>query len=175
MVALAEKFCQKDFNAKVTHLSDMFGSLNTCPKVVHYYGETLVPTNENSWMIDTYGSADLPQLPHYVTEEFWDMAAEATNHITFGSFKKIYPKNSANIHFWASMYKVYPTVSKFVIQNLIPFPTTWLCETGFSAKCVLKTKHRNRLEVEHDLRLCLSKVTPRLHRLTDGKQAQLSH
>ena len=26
---LAEKFCQKDFNAKVTHLSDMFGSLNS--------------------------------------------------------------------------------------------------------------------------------------------------
>lgn len=46
-----------------------------------------------------------------------------------------------------------------------PFATTWLCETGFSAMCVLKTKHRNRLKVEDDLRLCLSKVMPRFQKL----------
>ena len=73
------------------------------------------------------------------------------------------------------MYEVYPTVSKFIIKKLIPFATTWLCEAGFSAMCVLKTKHRNRLEVEAALRLCLSKVSPRFQKLTDGKQAQLSH
>jgi len=53
------------------------------------------------------------------------------------------------------MYKVHLIVSKFMIQKLIPFATTWLCENAFSAMCV------NRLEVEADLRLCLSKVTPR--------------
>ena len=73
------------------------------------------------------------------------------------------------------MYKMYPTVSKFVPKKLIAFATTWLCEAGFSAVCVLKAKHRNRLEVEADLRLCLSKVSPRFQKLTDGKQAQLSH
>ena len=41
--------------------------------------------------------------------------------------------------------------------------------------CILKTKHRNRLEVEADLRLCLSTVSPRFQKLTDGKQAQISH
>jgi len=40
---------------------------------------------------------------------------------------------------------------------------------------VLETKHRNRLEVEADLRLCLSEVTPRFQKLTDAKQARLSH
>ena len=241
IVALAEKFCQEDFNAKVAYLADIFDSLNSlnlsmqgagftvidhsakvaayykklilwksyvtrdeydmfpelthyicdkevnikqtiighleqlAQKFVHYYGETLVPTNENDWIIDPFAGTDLPQLPLHVAEEFMDMIAEATNRITFRSFKEKYPKDSANIHFWASMYKVYPTVSKFVIQKLIPFATTWLCETGFSAMCVLKTKHRNRLEVESDLRLCLSKVTPRFQKLTDGKQAQLSH
>ena len=39
--------------------------------------------------------------------------------------------------------------------------------------CILKTKHRNRLEVEADLRLCLSTVSPRFQKLTDGKQAQI--
>ena len=41
--------------------------------------------------------------------------------------------------------------------------------------CALKTKHRNWFDVEADLRLCLSKVSPRFQKLTDGKQAQLSH
>ena len=41
--------------------------------------------------------------------------------------------------------------------------------------CILKTKHRNRLEVEADLRLCLSTVSPRFQKLIDGKQAQISH
>ena len=73
------------------------------------------------------------------------------------------------------MYKMYPIVSKFVMKKLIPFATTSLREAGFSALCVLKTKHRNRLEVEADLRLCLSKVSPQFQKLTDGKQAQLSN
>ena len=58
------------------------------------------------------------------------------------------------------MHKIYLTVSKFVITKLIPFATTWLCEAGFSAMCVLKTKHQNQLDVETDLRLCLGKVSP---------------
>ena len=140
-----------------------------------YYGETLESTNENDWIIDPFACKDLPQLPLHVAEEFMDMTAEATNRISFLSFKEKYPKDSANIHFWASMQEVYPTVSKFVLQKLIPFATTWLCEAGFSAMSVLKTKHRNRLEVEADLRLCLSKVTPRFQKLADGMQAQPSH
>ena len=73
------------------------------------------------------------------------------------------------------MYKMYPTISKFVIKKLIPFATTWLCKAGFSALGILKTKHRNRLDVEADLRLCVSKVSPQFQKLTDGKQAQISH
>ena len=73
------------------------------------------------------------------------------------------------------MNPMYPTVSKFVKRKLIPFATTWLCETAFSGLCVSKTKHRNRLDVEADLGLCLSKMKPRFQKLADAKQAQLSH
>ena len=75
---------------------------------------------------------------------------------------------------WASKYNMYPTVSMFVVKKVFPFETTWLCEAGFSAMCILKTNHRSRLEVEADLRLCLSKVSPRFQKLTDIKQAQTS-
>ena len=41
------------------------------------------------------------------------MTTEATNRISFASFKEQCPKDSTNVHFWAFMNPVYPTV-----QNL---------------------------------------------------------
>ena len=169
---LTKYICGKEIDIKQT----IIGHLNQlAEKFVDYYGDDLSPTNENDWIIDPFAGTDLPQLPLLVAEEFMDMTAEPTNRISFASFREKHPKDSVSIHFWASIYKTYPTVSRFVIKKLIPFATTWLCEAGFSAMCILKTKHRNRLEVEADLRLCLSTVSPRFQKLTDGKQAQISH
>ena len=144
-------------------------------KFEDYYGEALTPSEENDLILHPFTGTDLPHLPLHVTEQFMDMIIEATNRTSFASLKEQYPKDSANIHFWASTNPVYPTIPKFVIRKFIPFATIWLCKTAFSALCVLKTKHRNRLDVEADLRLCLSKVKPRLQKLADAKQAQLSH
>ena len=92
-------------------------------------------------------------LPLKVSEEFFEMTSEEVNRIAFTSAKEKYPKVTANIYFWAAMYSPYPTISEFVIKELIPFATTWLFEAGFSAMSVLETKYRNRLDIEHDMRL----------------------
>ena len=62
-----------------------------------------------------------------------------------------------------------------MIQQLIPFASSWLCKAAFSAISVLKTKHRKRLDVEHDLRLSLSKITPQFLKLVATKQVHSSH
>ena len=155
---LKHYLCDKEVNIKQT----VIGHLKMlAQKFEDYYGENLTPSDENDWILDPFAGTDLPHLPLYVTENFMDMTIEATNRISFASLKEQYPKDSASIHFWAFINPVYPTVSKFVIKKLIPFATTWLCKTAFSALCLLKTKHQNRLDVEADLRLCLSKVKPR--------------
>ena len=59
----------------------------------------------------------------------------------------------------ASVNSSYPTLSKYVNQHLIAFAPTWLCESGFSAMSLLETKCRNRMDVEHDIHLCLKKDT----------------
>ena len=101
------------------------------------------------------------------------MTAEASNRLSFESFKKKHPTLSANIYFWVSMCTVYPALSKFVIKQLIPFATTYLCEADFSAMSVLKTKKRNRLDVEDDMRLCLCNVTQRFQKLADKYAATM--
>ena len=106
---------------------------------MHYFGESLTPNSQSGWIIDPFAGEELPQLPIHVAEQFIDMTTEAANRISFASFKEKYPKCFAHIHFWASMHKVYSTVSKFVIQKLIPFSRTWLCETGFSAMRAIKS------------------------------------
>ena len=105
------------------------------------------------------------------------MIAEPLNRITFNSFKEKHSKVSANLFFWASMQSTYPLVSAFVIKQLIPFATTgtWLCEAGFSAMSVLKTKHKNQLDIEHDLQLYISKAMPQFQKLVDRKQPKSSH
>ena len=50
-----------------------------------------------------------------------------------------------------------------------------MCERSFSALTNMKTKHRSRLNVESDLRVCLSQIAPRIDKLCKVKQAHPSH
>jgi hypothetical protein len=69
--------------------------------------------------------------------------------------------------FWCSKIVAYPVLAKKALSALIPFATTCLCESGFSALVSDKTKARNRLDARHDMRLALSKIVPRISVLTD--------
>ena len=77
--------------------------------------------------------------------------------------------------FSCSLTQAYPRLAKRVMGALIPFATTYLCESGFSALITIKTKSRNRLDVKHDMRVALSKTTPQFHLIIAVKQQQPSH
>ncbi|GBP70019.1 Zinc finger BED domain-containing protein 5 [Eumeta japonica] len=57
---------------------------------------------------------------------------------------------------WCRIRDEYPMLGKMALNILLPFPTTYLCETGFSTCAATKTKYRNRLNAEPDMRLQLS-------------------
>ena len=64
---------------------------------------------------------------------------------------------SASLHsFWCKMLQSYSCLSEKVIWLLMPYPSTYLCEQSFSTMVVMKTKHRNRLEIEKDMIVALS-------------------
>jgi len=62
-----------------------------------------------------------------------------------------------------------------VIRQLMPYPSTYVCESAFSAMATIKTKARNRLDVEADIRVALATTEADIPTLAARKQAQLSH
>ena len=78
-------------------------------------------------------------------------------------------------HFWASQLEAYPALATKALKVLVPFATTYLCEQGFSCLLHIKTKSRNWLNSEHDMRVALSTKTPRFDAIIEKKQQQRSH
>ena len=83
---------------------------------------------------------------------------------------------SASLHsFWCKMLQSYPHLSERAIWLLMPYPSSYLCEQSFSTMVVMKTKYRNRLEIEKDMIVALSSTEPRIGKLVAEKEAQPSH
>lgn len=77
--------------------------------------------------------------------------------------------------FWCGIGQAYPLLVERAMSVLLPFATTYLCESGFSALVSIKTKNRSRLDVKDDMRLALSKTVPDFKKLIEEKQQQPSH
>ena len=61
---------------------------------------------------------------------------------------------------------------------LLPFTTTYLCESGFSSVTITKSKSRNSLKtatLNATMRVSLSPINPRLDLIISQKQGQVSH
>src|ERR1043165_5157462 len=72
----------------------------------------------------------------------------------------------------------YGLISDPALKFLIPFSTSYLCETGFSAIFIYacdQKQIRTKLELEPDLRLKLTNIKPDIVNLCLSKQAHCSH
>ena len=110
---------------------------------------------------------NVQSLPDSIQEEFLELVN--------GSFAKDAFETLTLTKFWTKMSVTYPVVSDIVLNSLLMFPSTYLYEQGFSTLLKMKNKHRSRLNVEHDLHVCLSNTAPRIEKLICNKQPQPSH
>ena len=69
----------------------------------------------------------------------------------------------------------YPLLTKNILTNLLPFPITYLCESGFSTLLQIKTNSRNKLKVEDDLRCALTNSEPEIQYLVKEKRLRPSN
>lgn len=90
------------------------------------------------------------------------------------SLKLHYDKDKL-LEFWSSVSHEYRSISTAALRVLLPFATSYLCETGFSAVAVIKNKYRSKINVEKEMRVVISKLEPRYEKLCSEKQAHPSH
>ena len=100
-------------------------------------------------------------------EEFLEMKGNSTAKVDFEAMLLN--------HFWAKYLRIYKNVGSAAVRTLLPFSSTYLCESGFSARVSMKTKFRNKLECEADLFCALSSAKPQIKRLAYQKQLHPSH
>ena len=70
--------------------------------------------------------------------------------------------------------KAFSSLAMNALTVILPFATTYFCESGFSKMMYIKNKHRNRLQLEDDLGIALSKPEPSLEKILKMKQKQKS-
>lgn len=97
-------------------------------------------------------------------------AKEAFIEMTSDSSMKDAFKSKPLHSFWMGTKSEYPSLFQQAVRFLIPFVTTYMCESGFSELLYTKNKYRNRLSVEEDLRVKLSTIQPDFEALIENKQ-----
>ncbi|XP_039113481.1 SCAN domain-containing protein 3 isoform X1 [Hyaena hyaena] len=127
------------------------------------------PRIGNSWIQNPFlSSKDNLNLTVTLQDNLLKLAADEGLKMNF--------ENTASLpSFWIKVKNEYPELAEVALKSLLLFPSTSLCETGFSTLSVIKTKHRNSLNIHYPLRVALSSIQPRLDKLTSKKQAHLSH
>ncbi len=73
------------------------------------------------------------------------------------------------------MRREHPELGKMALEHLLPFGSTYLCETSFSAKTQVKTKQRNNLCLENSLITAVASLPPRMSKILREGQAHVCH
>lgn len=130
-----------------------------------YFPENL---DQYDWIRDPFHSTPSPSVLSIVEEEhLLELSCDT-------SLKLRFEKDNI-IQFWSNVFQEYPTLSTTALKILLPFATSYLCETGFSAVAVIKSKYRSQINLEKEMRVAISKLQPRFEKLCSEKQAHPSH
>lgn len=125
--------------------------------------------SKESWVMDPY-ICSLEDVEYLGCEdELADLQADSVS-------KKYFHENGYKKFWIVKGHAVAPRLAKHAATRVIlPFSTTYLSETAFSALVTIKTKARNRLDVHQDFRLAVTSITPDIPSLVRGMQAQGGH
>ena len=102
----------------------------------HYFPTTKYPRTGKEWIRNPFVNKP-GELTLSVLEEH--QLLEITND---GDLKSMF-ETPSNLHtFWVKVKAEYPEITTKALKSLLPFPTSYLCEAGFSAVTATKTDYR---------------------------------
>lgn len=135
-----------------------------------YFLPELSDGNKLDWIQNPY-NIDIDKVYHLPLNAQEEFAELSSNSYLQSEFTK---KSLSN--FWLSVHKDYPTLSHMATLALLPFVSTYLCETAFSRMTQIKSKYRSCItNIEVTMRPAISKINPRFEILCHKKQMHISH
>ncbi|KAL4089671.1 hypothetical protein QTP88_024670 [Uroleucon formosanum] len=146
------------------HMSSMLQFLSK-------YFPNLNINNEYNWIKTPFStSLKYDHIPWAIKEQLIEIREDSTLEFEF------HEKELSE--FWLRRQQEYPLISKAALLILIPFASTYLCETAFSQLQIIKNQHRSCLSqhsLEANLRIAVSNITPDINMLCKNIQAHPSH
>lgn len=143
---------------------------NLKKELCHYFSVQEISDNTGQrWILNPFLNAAINEanLATKLKENLLELSADGMLHLEF---------KSENLDtFWLKRKTEYPELTTEALKCLIPFSTSYLCELAFSSMAQIKSKLRNRLNLENDLILKVAKTDPRWEKLIEQTQAQPSH
>ena len=102
-------------------------------------------------------------------EQLIDLTSDLT-------LKSIYNPNSL-ISFWVKARAEFSFVGCKALRILAPFATSYFGEAGFSAVAVIKSKYRNKIDIEREMRVVISNIAfaRRFDKMCIEQQTHCSH
>uniref|UniRef100_K7G7R4 DUF4371 domain-containing protein n=1 Tax=Pelodiscus sinensis TaxID=13735 RepID=K7G7R4_PELSI len=155
-----QEVCKEDVKNKIVFHLDCLAD-----EFIRYFTDN-VSGNPIHKLVHNPFNIDVDSLP----EVFQEQALR----IKYYSCEKDNFKNTSLEEFWIKYFPMYSKVGEKALP-IIPFLSTYLGEKSFSSSVTLKTKQRNRLDVENYLRCTLSSFKPRISQIVKKMQQHLSH
>lgn len=144
-----------------THLSLLRNNFDT------YFGEEMKKLETSNWICNPFQDKLRTNMSIKASEELIDLSEDTSLQNTFN--RKQLTK------FWLSVAGNYPCLFDEVMEVLLPFTTSYLCEAGFSTMVNIKTKYRNKLDVSNSLRLKVTEIDAKTVLIKNRKQIHPSH
>ena len=99
-------------------------------------------------------------------EKFIDLTSDLT-------LKSMYNPNSL-ISFWVKARAEFALVGCKALRVLVLFATSYSCEAGYLAVAVIKSKYRNKIVIEREMRVAISNIAPRFDKMCLKQKAHSS-
>ena len=146
----------------IEHIDILLGYLE------QYFEDDIVMYKSKQWVKFPFDQSTLDLISDNdfnIKDEFISLRADSTLKIE-------YTQVSVD-RFWIRRLDSFPLLAHDAVKVLMMFPTYWECEAAFSQISIIKTKHRNRLDVEPDIRVALSSTSPRIGHIIESKHKQI--
>jgi len=158
---------KKEINEMCIIIGERLGRLRQ--KMSKYFDPTKDIRKNYNWVINPFVRSDQNILSLTNKEKLIELSSDMGLHEIFKSNKNIG-------RFWIKVQNEYPSLAEEALKVLIPFSTTYFCESGFSPLTTIKNKTENRLEISLTMRIGLTKsIKPRIDVIVSHQQQQPSH